>query len=96
MSKNKKNDIKTVQAKPKVKDVRIVDDTTKPKVGKRHILLIIGLFVAIYVFLNAKVLYLAYEKGNLSTVFLETSKEIIYSTGFTFLFYFVINYCINT
>ena len=72
--------------KDKVYNVRIVEDETNKPMGIIGILFVLIMTLGIYLLFNGKELWIAFfEEGNFMEVLSETGKELIYSTGLTFV-----------
>ena len=73
-------------------NVRIVEDQTKESLSLKQVLSILILSLVIYFIFNAKTLYESiYVFNNFWDVFTETFKELIYSTGFSIVVFFVVS-----
>lgn len=75
----------------KVYDVRIVGNEAQGKLSLVGVVSIIFMTLFIYLFLNGKHLYSAIQENDFWDIFTETFKELLYSTGFSFVVYFVTN-----
>ena len=73
--------------KEKVYNVKIVEDNTKTIVTKVQVILVIFLMIGIYLIFNGSVLLEAWNSEDISFIdtLIETSKELVYSTSFSFV-----------